>query len=126
MWLCRCIRFGHTIPVANHVDVQISQAGPPSITHTWADFKFGQFSDWVNVFRPGSGDITVWEVRLLAYYFLDAVALSVSLTLRVSPLQTVDGTRGRQVLHVPHIPLTPGPLVVVIKVASSQVANASA
>ena len=63
MWLYRCIRFGHTIPVANHVDVQISQAGPPAITHTWADFKFGQFSDWVNVFRPGSGDITVWEVR---------------------------------------------------------------
>ena len=45
--------------------------------------------------------------------------------LRASLLQTVDGTRGRQVLHVPHIPLTPGPLVVVIKVASSQVANAS-
>ena len=34
-----CIRFGHTIPVPNRVDVQISQAGPPAITHTWVDFK---------------------------------------------------------------------------------------
>ena len=30
-----CIRFGHTIPVANHVDVTISQEGPPAISHTW-------------------------------------------------------------------------------------------
>ena len=27
-----CIRFGHTIPVGHHVDVEISQAGPPAIT----------------------------------------------------------------------------------------------
>ena len=47
-----CIRFGHTVPVANHVDVEISQAGPPAITHTWTDYKFGEFSDWVNVFQP--------------------------------------------------------------------------
>ena len=47
-----CIRFGHTIPVANHVDVEISQAGPPAISHTWTDYKFGDFSDWVNVFKP--------------------------------------------------------------------------
>ena len=58
-------------------------------------------------------------------YFLFVAAMFVLLTLRASLLQTVDGTRGRQVLHVPHIPLTPGPLVVVIKVASSQVANTS-
>jgi hypothetical protein len=47
-----CIRFGHTIPVANHVDVEISQAGPPAITHTWTDYKYGDFSNWVNVFKP--------------------------------------------------------------------------
>ena len=41
-----CIRFGHTIPVANHVDVVISQG---ATTHTWTDFKFSDFSDWVNV-----------------------------------------------------------------------------
>jgi hypothetical protein len=32
-----CIRFGHAIPVGNHVDVEISQAGPPAISHTWCD-----------------------------------------------------------------------------------------
>ena len=42
-----CIRFGHTIPVANHVDVTISQEGPPAISHTWNDFEFADFSDWV-------------------------------------------------------------------------------
>ena len=42
-----CIRFGHTIPVDHHVDVVISQDPPgPSITHTWTNFKFGDFSDW--------------------------------------------------------------------------------
>jgi hypothetical protein len=34
------------VPVANHVDVEISQAGPPAITHTWTNFKFSDFSDW--------------------------------------------------------------------------------
>jgi hypothetical protein len=30
-----CIRFGHTIPVANHVDVVITQDAPgPNITHS--------------------------------------------------------------------------------------------
>jgi hypothetical protein len=97
-----CIRFGHAIPVANHVDVEISQAGVagPNITHTWTDYKFADFSDWVNVFKPGSGTITVWE--------------------------NVGGTRGAQPIYrLEHIPLTPGPLVVVIKVAASQVANES-
>ena len=40
-----CIRFGHTIPVGNHVDVQINQDGDPSITHTWSNYGFAAFSD---------------------------------------------------------------------------------
>ena len=41
-----CIRFGHTIPVADHVTVQIVQEEDPSITYTWEDYKFAEFSDW--------------------------------------------------------------------------------
>jgi hypothetical protein len=26
-----------------------------------AEPQFGDFSDWVNVFKPGTGTITVWE-----------------------------------------------------------------
>ena len=91
-----CIRFGHTVPVSNHVDVQITQG---ALSHTWTDYAFGQFSDWVNVFKPGSGDITIWE--------------------------NLAGTRGGVLYQMKGIPLTPGPLVVALKVASSQVANAS-
>ena len=57
--------------------------------------KFGDFSDWVNVFKPGTGTITVYE--------------------------NSGGTRGPQLFQLKGIPLTPGPLVVVIKVASSVV-----
>jgi hypothetical protein len=53
----------------------------------------------VNVFKPGTGTITVWE--------------------------NVAGSRGAQVYQLKGIPLTPGPLMVVIKVAASQVANTS-
>eukprot|EP01047_Picozoa_sp_COSAG01_P063539 COSAG01_NODE_8250_length_2856_cov_79.780921_3_plen_64_part_00 len=42
-------------------------------------------SQWVNVFKPGSGTITVWE--------------------------NTGGTRGAQIFQLQHIPLTPGPLV---------------
>lgn len=95
-----CIRFGHAIPVDNHVDVEISQQqGSSSITHTWSDYAFGSFSDWTNVFRPGTGQITVWE--------------------------NVGGKRGAQLYQLQHIPLTPGPLVVVLKVAASQAQNVS-
>ena len=95
-----CIRFGHAIPVPHNVDVEISQVGPPATTHTWTNFKFGDFSDWVNVFKPGTGTITVWE--------------------------NVGGVRGAMVYRLKDIPLTPGPLVVVIKVAASVTKNASA
>ena len=30
----------------HHVDVEISQPGPPAISHAWTDYKFGDFSDW--------------------------------------------------------------------------------
>ena len=45
--------------------------------------------------RRGSGTITVWE--------------------------NVGGKRGAQLYELPGIPLTPGPLLVVVKVAASQV-----
>ena len=52
------------------------------------------------MFKPGTGTITVWE--------------------------NVGGTRGAEpVYKVDKIPLTPGPLVVVIKVAQDQAFNAS-
>ena len=41
----RCIRFGHTVPVSNHVDVTIVQEEDTSIKYTWSDYKFGEFSD---------------------------------------------------------------------------------
>lgn len=53
----------------------------------------------VNVFKPGTGTITIWE--------------------------NVGGKRGDQVYKLDKIPLTPGPLVVVIKVAQSQAFNHS-
>jgi len=93
-----CIRFGHTIPVANHLDATISQAAT-GISHTWSNIKFGDFSDWVNVFKPGTGTITLWE--------------------------NIGGVRDKQLYQLKGIPLTPGPLLVVIKVAASQVHNAS-
>jgi hypothetical protein len=49
------------------------------------------------VFKPGTGTITIWE--------------------------NTGGTRGAVLYQKKGIPLTPGPLMVVIKVASSQVTN---
>ena len=63
------------------------------------NFKFADFSDWVNVFKPGSGKIEVWE--------------------------NSGGSRGPLLFTLDHIPLTPGPLMVVIKVAASQTTNSS-
>ena len=59
-----------------------------AISHDWTDYHFGQFSGWVDVFKVGTGTFTVWA--------------------------SSGGTRGAQLLSTP-IPLTPGPLVVVIK-----------
>ena len=54
----------------------------------------------VNVFKPGTGTITVWE--------------------------NVGGTRGASPIYtLSKIPLTPGPLMVVIKVAQDQAISGS-
>ena len=42
----------------NHVDVEITQG---SVSHTWSDYHFGDFSGWVNIFKVGTGTFTVWE-----------------------------------------------------------------
>eukprot|EP01062_Namystynia_karyoxenos_P005974 TRINITY_DN1207_c0_g1_i1.p1 TRINITY_DN1207_c0_g1~~TRINITY_DN1207_c0_g1_i1.p1 ORF type:complete len:552 (+),score=195.16 TRINITY_DN1207_c0_g1_i1:80-1657(+) len=84
-----CIRFGNTVPVNHNVDVEITQTSPKSHTHSWTNVKFGEFSKWVSAFDVGTGTITVWE--------------------------NVGGTRGQKLLTVPDLPLTPGPLVVVLK-----------
>jgi hypothetical protein len=75
------IRFGHTIPSANKVDATIKQGNN---SYTWKNFAFGQFSNWVEIFHNGDGEITITEV-------------------------------GGSKLVTKTIPLTPGPLVVVIK-----------
>ena len=54
----------------------------------------------VNVFKPGTGTVTVWE--------------------------NAGGTRSAKPIYtLPKIPLTPGPLMVVIKVAQDQAFNSS-
>ena len=84
----------------HNVDVEIVQDPPgPNITHTWTNFKFGDFSDWVNVFKPGTGDITIWE--------------------------NTGGKRGAKLYSLSDIPLTPGPLLATIKVAQSQAPKVS-
>ena len=64
------------------MDATISQG---AITHTWAGYRYAQFSDWVSIFHGGTGQIVI----------------------------TDHGT-GKTLLTT-SIPLTPGPLVVVIK-----------
>ena len=78
-----------TRSLGNHVDVTINQDSDHTVFHTWTNYKFGDFSDWVNVFKPGTGTITVWE--------------------------NTGGTRGAVLYQKKGIPLTPGPLMVVIK-----------
>ena len=92
-----CIRFGHTIPVATLVTATMVQEDDPEDSYTWTDYKFGQFSDWVNVFKAGKGTLTVWE--------------------------SVDGKKGAQLYQLSGIPLTPGPSVLVLKVAQDQAFN---
>ena len=63
------------------------------------NYKFAQFSNWVNVFKPGTGTVRVYE--------------------------NTGGSRGALLYTKMGVPLTPGPLVVVIKVAASQTGNMS-
>ena len=79
------IRFGHTIPTGNNVDAVITQA---STIYNWSNYHFGQFSGWVDVFKVGFGTIDIY--------------------------QNNGGSRGALLLTTT-IPLTPGPLVVVVK-----------
>ena len=56
-----------------------------SISHKWSNYRFSEFSDWVSVFHGGTGTITI-----------------------------TDHSAGTTLLTM-QIPLTPGPLVVVVK-----------
>lgn len=86
----------HAIPVDANIDVQIKQETDKgsTITYNWTNYKFAQHSNWVNVFQPGVGTITIWE--------------------------NSNGITGKQLYQLEHIPLTPGPLVVALKVAQDQ------
>lgn len=101
-----CIRFVHALPVSHHVDITITQDqsqwrqpqqhdGDESapISHSWNNYAFSNDSNWVNVFKSGSGTLTLFE--------------------------NIGGRRGPRLL-TKEIPLTPGPLVVAIKVALNQ------
>lgn len=79
------IRFGHTVPSNNNVFATITQG---NISYTWNNYQFGQFSGWVETFSDGTGVIDIYE--------------------------SVSGSKGALLLSTV-IPLTPGPLVVVIK-----------
>ena len=65
-----------------------------TVTHSWSDYAFGDHSNWVNVFSAGVGTMDVYA--------------------------HVNGARAAEPIYSKRIPLTPGPLVVVIKVASDQ------
>jgi hypothetical protein len=79
------IRFGHTIPTANNVFATISQG---NLSYTWNNYHFGEFSGWVEIFQDGTGTIDIYA--------------------------STNGAKGSLLLSTV-IPLTPGPLVVVIK-----------
>ena len=165
-----CIRFGHALPVDHLVDIVITQ--DPHVTHTWSGYKFGQFSDWVNVFTPGSGAClclfsacilppssyvgmirhrtaganSSWQrgdygrlrslciLQLpakccraqrtyLSVHRADASCWNALICIDTGTITVYEsisgGGRGKQ-LYTKQIPLTPGPLVVVLKVASDQ------
>ena len=83
------IRFAHALPSANNLDAEITQASSGK-SYTWVNYKFGEFSKWVEIFEDGWGSITLW--------------------------QNTNGQRVEPALLSNHsIPLTPGPLVVAVK-----------
>ena len=46
--------------MTDHVDAMITQdAADPPINHTWSNFKFTDFSDWVNIFKPGRSTMRI-------------------------------------------------------------------
>ena len=80
-----CLRFGNAIASPHSVDAEIVQG---TTTFSWSNYRFGSFSDWVLKFQAGAGTINVYE--------------------------NAGGVRGGLLLST-KIPLTPGPLVVVVK-----------
>ena len=84
------LRFGNAIPSGNFVDAVVTQTTQKStnITYTWSNYGFAQFSGWVETFEIGSGLIQIY--------------------------QNNGGSRGELLVQT-MIPLTPGPLVVVVK-----------
>lgn len=50
------LRFAMVLPAAHKVDCTIVQG---ATTHTWSDYGFGQFSDWVEIFANGDAAITL-------------------------------------------------------------------
>jgi hypothetical protein len=84
------IRFGNTVPSGNFVDAVISQTTKKdgNISYTWSNYGFSQFSGWVEIFDIGYGTVKIY--------------------------QNIGGSRGSLLVET-SVPLTPGPLVVVVK-----------
>ena len=77
-----CIRFGNALPSSNVLDATITQG---TVRHTWNNYRFSQFSEWLDIFRAGAGHLTI------------------------------ENNSTGEVLLTATIPLTPGPLLVVVK-----------
>jgi hypothetical protein len=44
------------IPMPQLVDCTVTQG---SVTHTWSQYGFGKFSDWITTFKAGPATITI-------------------------------------------------------------------
>ena len=51
------LRFAQVIPVSNLVvDCKLTQG---STAHTWQAYKYGEFSEWTTIFKPGAAELTI-------------------------------------------------------------------
>eukprot|EP01052_Picozoa_sp_SAG31_P033015 SAG31_NODE_3680_length_3993_cov_1.941463_3_plen_410_part_00 len=50
------LRFAMVIPMPQMVDCTITQG---SVSHTWSQYGFGQFSDWISTFKAASASLTI-------------------------------------------------------------------
>jgi hypothetical protein len=50
------LRFGMVIPMPQLVDCTVTQG---SVTHTWSQYGFGKFSDWITTFKAAPATITI-------------------------------------------------------------------
>eukprot|EP01051_Picozoa_sp_SAG22_P001040 SAG22_NODE_36_length_27184_cov_65.870076_7_plen_177_part_00 len=91
-----CIRVANTIPTMNNVDIQIVQTLPAGTGRTWIwkNIGFGQFSNWTAHFLSGQGTVNV-----------------------------IDSASQKTLLSIPEAPLTPGPLVVLVKCPADDVSG---